>query len=112
MGSQNSEWDDLECYAEQDGDLMIQQIHAIAPRIVVCGGIWELVQGCFEGAECDCGEGCREEEGCYFGVYKYEAGKSRMMHIIDFWHPSSRYPKYLSDLALAEALRRALRRDR
>ena len=89
-GKSGSAKEDLEEYIESDWTFLKKQMDYIDPELIVYGNLpcflWEKLN--FSGAE-------EISEWVYFKEGKF---------IVNFWHPSNRFPKKMSYYALCSAL--------
>ena len=84
-GKTSSGHQDLLAYVEKDGALIKRQVDLINPDIIVCGHVWYLMKHLWPTPE---------------RVYD-EVVKTDGRIVIDFWHPSNRYPEEMNYYALA-----------
>jgi hypothetical protein len=84
-GKTSSDHQDLQAYVEKDGDLIKRQVELINPDIIVCGHVWYLIKHLWP-----------NPVNIYDEVLEVDGRV-----IIDFWHPSNRYPDEMNYYALA-----------
>lgn len=72
------------------GDLIVEQIEAISPDIVVCGSTWSYMAHLFQSRQ--------------VANYVYRSGDR---YFVDFWHPANRFPRIMNCTTLVTFLRDA-----
>ena len=94
-GGPSSDDDDLSKYVDEDGDknLLRKQVSCLNPNFVVCCNTWHLVKDVWPNAE-------KVSEQ----VYKIDD-----MLVLDFWHPSNRYPDVMNYYTALALLHQVLR---
>lgn len=79
-GKKSSSDDEIKDFAKKDGLFIYEQIEKINPEIMICGNTWSSVKHLWP-----------EPSRVYDLVY-YTGGR----HIVDFWHPSNKWPNILN----------------
>ncbi len=92
-GKKTSDWEDLKKYAEEDSDLIWEQICDINPRLVVCGGTWSIIKDYLPTPP--------KKEHDRLGDMVYDVN-GRVF--IDFWHPANRYPNAMNYYTLCSLI--------
>lgn len=84
-GKTQSDRDNLQDYIENDSKYLKKQIELISPEIIICGNVPNLLKSIWNNPI--------EVSDL---VYKIDN-----MFVVNFWHPSNRYPRKLNYYALA-----------
>lgn len=90
-GKPSSNHQDLATYVEKDGAMIKRQVELINPEIIVCGHVWYLIKKLWPDAK---------------SVYD-EVDEADGRIVIDFWHPSNRYPEEMNYYALVALIQNA-----
>jgi hypothetical protein len=92
-GDSNSNNDDVQFYADHDGDLIKREIELISPDIVISGSTWWAVKQLWPAAR-----------QVYDLVWKTDT-----LSFIDFWHPANQFPNALNYYALGCLIQNGVR---
>tara|TARA_R110002072_G_scaffold249084_3_gene408060 strand:- start:9026 stop:9667 length:642 start_codon:yes stop_codon:yes gene_type:complete len=88
-GKSESDDSDLRKYVESDWDLLLQQIHDLAPDLVICGFTYPIFRD-------------RLRAPKKRGEWIYRANG---LTFVDFWHPANHYPHKLNYYSICTAVR-------
>lgn len=99
-GTKNSNWEEIEKYAEYDRIELLQEIEICDPTIIVCGYTSKPL-------EIILGNNFRKEwnQNCFYHV----ALNNHDVLVIDYWHPANQYPDIMNYYTLMNIYQLALK---
>ena len=99
-GTKNSNWEEIEKYAEYDRAELLQEIEICDPTIIVCGYTAKPL-------EIILGNNFRKEwnKNCFYHVTL----NNHDVLVIDYWHPANQYPDIMNYYTLMNIYQLALK---
>lgn len=98
-GKSNSTEEDLTRYVTDNAELLRREIVHVRPRIIVCGNTFHHLKALF---------GISPPQPCDNWYYWLDLGDLKGVLVLDYFHPSARYPELLTYYGLVSIYQQAL----